>query len=98
MLFDSEEAAVKAFEDGSCDAFTSDASALAGERSRFTNPDDYIILPESISKEPLGPAVRQGDPTCSISRAGPTSRCSMPKSSASPSKNVDEMLAPTIPR
>ena len=43
------------------DAYTTDASGLAGERLRLANSDDHIILPEVISKEPLGPAVRHGD-------------------------------------
>jgi len=51
-----------AFFSGRCDAYTTDASGLAGTRvSKAPNPDDYVILPEIISKEPLAPAVRQGD-------------------------------------
>ena len=51
-----------AFFSGRCDAYTTDRSGLAGTRSgRAQNPDDYIILPEVISKEPLAPAVRHGD-------------------------------------
>jgi general L-amino acid transport system substrate-binding protein len=46
---------------GACDAFTTDASGLASSRASLPNPGDYIILPEIISKEPLGPAVRHGD-------------------------------------
>ncbi len=49
------------FKKGRCDAITSDASQLAGIRSKMTNPNDYEILPDIISKEPLGPVVRQGD-------------------------------------
>jgi general L-amino acid transport system substrate-binding protein len=45
-----------------CDAFTADISALAAARSTMNNPADHAILPEVISKEPLGPVVRQGDP------------------------------------
>jgi general L-amino acid transport system substrate-binding protein len=52
---------VKAFEAGRCDAYTVDISALAAGRLTLANPDDYVILPEVISKEPLGPWVRQGD-------------------------------------
>jgi general L-amino acid transport system substrate-binding protein len=52
---------VKAFESGRCDAYTVDISALAAGRLTLGNPDDYVILPEVISKEPLGPWVRQGD-------------------------------------
>ena len=51
-----------AFFSGRCDAYTTDSSGLAGTRvSKAPNPDDYVILPERISKEPLAPVVRQGD-------------------------------------
>ncbi|MCY4283814.1 MAG: amino acid ABC transporter substrate-binding protein [Thiotrichales bacterium] len=46
---------------GRCDVYTTDASGLAATRSTFTDPDNHIILPEIISKEPLGPATRHGD-------------------------------------
>jgi general L-amino acid transport system substrate-binding protein len=46
---------------GACDAYTTDASGLAATRATFQNPQDHIILPEIISKEPLGPLVRHGD-------------------------------------
>ncbi|MEO8242790.1 MAG: amino acid ABC transporter substrate-binding protein [bacterium] len=46
---------------GACDAFTTDASGLASTRAVLPNPADYVILPEIISKEPLGPVVRHGD-------------------------------------
>lgn len=46
---------------GACDSYTSDRSALAGTRMSFENPDDHMLLPEIISKEPLGPLVRHGD-------------------------------------
>ena len=49
------------FLSGACDAYTTDASALAAQRAGFPNPDDYVILPDIISKEPLGPLVRHGD-------------------------------------
>lgn len=53
---------VNAFAAGRCDVFTTDASGLASIRiSKMENPDDYLVLPEIISKEPLGPYVRQGD-------------------------------------
>jgi general L-amino acid transport system substrate-binding protein len=51
----------KAFFAGRCDCITSDASQLAAIRAVAPNPDDYLILPEIISKEPLSPAVRHGD-------------------------------------
>jgi general L-amino acid transport system substrate-binding protein len=46
---------------GACDAYTTDASGLAATRATFENPQDYVILPEIISKEPLAPLVRHGD-------------------------------------
>ncbi|MDP3958805.1 MAG: amino acid ABC transporter substrate-binding protein [Pseudorhodobacter sp.] len=46
---------------GACDAYTTDASGLASTRASFAAPDEHIILPEIISKEPLGPLVRHGD-------------------------------------
>jgi general L-amino acid transport system substrate-binding protein len=46
---------------GACDVYTTDKSGLAATRSTFENPDDHVILPETISKEPLGPLVREGD-------------------------------------
>jgi general L-amino acid transport system substrate-binding protein len=46
---------------GRCDAYTTDKSGLAAQRTVLPNPDDHMILPETISKEPLGPVVRQGD-------------------------------------
>ena len=46
---------------GACDTYTTDASALHGTRINLENPDDHMVLPEIISKEPLGPLVRHGD-------------------------------------
>src|SRR5215217_7157962 len=50
-----------AYDAGRCDAFTTDASGLYAERLKASNADDHIVLPEIISKEPLGIATRQGD-------------------------------------
>ncbi len=50
-----------AFNGGRCDAYTNDASSLAGFRSSQSNPEEYLLLPEIISKEPLGPVIRKGD-------------------------------------
>ena len=61
VTFATANEAVKAYDAGRCDAYTTDASALYAERLRVANPGDHIILPEIISKEPLGPAVRHGD-------------------------------------
>ena len=61
VTFATADEAVKAYDAGRCDAYTTDASALYGERLRLANSNDHIILPEIISKEPLGPVVRHGD-------------------------------------
>jgi len=51
-----------AYDNGRCDAYTTDISGLYAQRLNLKAPNDHLILPEVISKEPLGPAVRQGDP------------------------------------
>jgi general L-amino acid transport system substrate-binding protein len=61
VTFATADEATKAYDSGRCDSYTTDSSQLYSERLRLTNPDDNIVLPEIISKEPLGPAVRQGD-------------------------------------
>ncbi|WP_371056474.1 MULTISPECIES: amino acid ABC transporter substrate-binding protein [unclassified Rhodosalinus] len=53
--------ALQQYNAGACDAYTTDASGLAASRATFENPGDHVILPEIISKEPLGPLVRHGD-------------------------------------
>jgi general L-amino acid transport system substrate-binding protein len=52
---------VAGFDAGKCDTYTADVSQLYAVRLRLGNPDDAMVLPDVISKEPLGPAVRQGD-------------------------------------
>jgi general L-amino acid transport system substrate-binding protein len=76
--------AKKAYEAGRCDAMTTDISGLYAARLTIPNPDDHIVLPDVISKEPLGPAVRHGDNQWATSCAGPSMPCLMPRSSASP--------------
>lgn len=61
VVFDSPEAAHTAFFGGRCQVISTDMSELAGIRTQSPKPDDYAILPDVISKEPLGPAVRRGD-------------------------------------
>lgn len=62
VVFDTQEATNKAYFAGRCQAYTTDASGLASVRNKeATNPDDHVILPDLISKEPLGPSVRRGD-------------------------------------
>ena len=52
---------MKAYESGRCDVFTTDVSQLYAQRLKLANPNDHEVLPEVISKEPLGPMVRHGD-------------------------------------
>ena len=62
VVFDTQEATNKAYFSGRCQAYTTDASGLASVRNKeASNPDDHLVLPELISKEPLGPSVRRGD-------------------------------------
>lgn len=61
VVFEKVEEANAAYDSGRCDAYTTDQSGLYGIRLTLSAPDDHIVLPEIISKEPLGPAVRQGD-------------------------------------
>jgi len=61
VVFDTSDQTVKGFEAGRCDVLTSDQSQLYALRIKLANPNSAMILPEIISKEPLGPVVRQGD-------------------------------------
>jgi general L-amino acid transport system substrate-binding protein len=62
VVFETQEATNKAYFSGRCQAYTTDASGLASVRNKEAgNPEDHVILPELISKEPLGPSVRRGD-------------------------------------
>lgn len=61
VAFEQEQEVIKAYEDGRCDVYTTDQSGIYAQRLKLAVPDDHIVLPEIISKEPLGPLVRQGD-------------------------------------
>ena len=61
VTFATADEAIKAYDSGRCDSYTTDSSGLYGERVLLSNPNDTIVLPEIISKEPLSSAVRQGD-------------------------------------
>ncbi len=61
VVIESVEEIRTAFNSGRCDAYTNDASSLAAFRASQANPADYLLLPEIISKEPLGAVVRKGD-------------------------------------
>jgi general L-amino acid transport system substrate-binding protein len=61
VVFENNDEVNKAYEAGRCDVLTTDQSGLYATRVKLANTDEHVILPEVISKEPLGPAVRQGD-------------------------------------
>jgi general L-amino acid transport system substrate-binding protein len=61
VAIETNEEARQNYTAGRCDVYTTDASGLAATRSTFTDPENHVLLPEIISKEPLGPATRQGD-------------------------------------
>jgi len=61
VAFEKAAEVVAAYDAGRCDVYSTDASGLYANRLRLTNPDEHMVLPEIISKEPLGPVVRQGD-------------------------------------
>src|SRR5437773_12229901 len=61
IAFGTADETIKAYEAGRCDVFTTDVSQLYAEKLKLTNANDQVILPEIISKEPLGPLVRHCD-------------------------------------
>lgn len=61
VAFEKADEVVGAYDSGRCDVYTTDASGLYSQRIKFSDPSAHVVLPEIISKEPLGPAVRQGD-------------------------------------
>jgi general L-amino acid transport system substrate-binding protein len=61
VVFATADDAVKAYDSGRCDALTTDGSALYTQRMKTARPDEHVVLPDTISKEPFGVVVRQGD-------------------------------------
>lgn len=61
VTFEKNDEVVAAYDAGRCDAMSSDQSGLYADRTKLKHPEDHVVLPEKISKEPLGPAVRHGD-------------------------------------
>ena len=61
IAFNTADETIKAYEAGRCDVFTTDLSQLYAEKLKLATPGEHVILPEIISKEPLGPLVRHGD-------------------------------------
>ena len=61
VTIETNDEARQNYSSGRCDVYTTDASGLAATRSTFSDPENHVVLPEIISKEPLGPATRHGD-------------------------------------
>jgi general L-amino acid transport system substrate-binding protein len=61
LVFEKSDEALRAYQADRCDSYTTDASGLYSVRLQMSKPDDHVVLPDIISEEPLGPAVRQGD-------------------------------------
>ena len=61
VVFEKADEVVNAYDEGRCDTYTTDKSGLAAQRTKLADPDAHVVLPETISKEPLGPVVREGD-------------------------------------
>jgi len=61
VAFEKADEVVAAYDAGRCDVYTTDQSGLAAQRLKLGSPNDHVVLPEVISKEPLGPVVRHGD-------------------------------------
>jgi len=61
VTFEKADEVLAAYDTGRCDVFTTDRSSLAAQRTKLKDPEAHLVLPEIISKEPLGPVVRHGD-------------------------------------
>ena len=83
--------------EGRCDVYTTDASGLAATRSTFTDPESHVILPEIISKEPLGPATRHGDDQWSDIVTWVLNATVTAEEKGVTSANVDEMKSSNDP-
>jgi len=97
VVFEKNNEALAAYNSGRCDAYTTDASGLYAERLKLGNPTEHIVLADIISKEPLGPSVRQGDAAWgNIVRWVHYAMLNAEELGVT-SKNVDEMLTSSNP-
>ncbi|MCQ9615493.1 amino acid ABC transporter substrate-binding protein [Paenalcaligenes niemegkensis] len=92
VVINNPEEAMRSFTAERCDGFTTDKSGLASMRATQGNPDDFVILPEDFSKEPLGPMVRQGDEEWFLMVRWVLNAMNEAEEYGIDSKNVDEML------
>lgn len=97
VVFDSPEQSIAGFEAGRCDVLSSDASQLYAQLMQLADPNMAVVLPEIISKEPLGPAVRQGDdPWFNIVKWSLFAMLNAEEYAVN-SENVDEMVSSENP-
>ncbi len=92
VAFESADEATVLYDQGRCDVYTTDVTGLAARRSALSKPADHMVLPEVISKEPLGPAVRQGDDQWTDINRYVLNALLSAEELGITSKNVDEML------
>lgn len=92
IAFEKNNEVIAAYDAGRCDAYTTDASGLYAERLKLKAPNDHLILPEIISKEPLGPLVNQGDQQWSDLVRWTLFALVNAEELGVTSKNVDQML------
>lgn len=92
VVYESSDEATVIYDTGRCDVYTTDTSGLAARRTTLSKPADHMILPEVISKEPLGPAVRQGDQQWSDIVRWTLFALVNAEEMGITSKNVDEMM------
>src|SRR6185369_982004 len=97
VAFEQEQEVLKAYEDGRCDVYTTDQSGIYAQRLKLAQPDDHVVLPEIISKEPLGPLVRQGDDAWFTINKWVYFALLNAEELGVTSKNVDEMLKSSNP-
>jgi len=97
VAFEKADEVVAAYDAGRCDVYTTDRSGIAAQRTKLSKPDDHVVLPEQISKEPLGPLVRSGDSEWGdIARW--TLNCMINAEEAGiTSENVEEMMSSENP-
>lgn len=97
VVINSPDEAMRSYEGGRCDAFTTDKSGLATVRATLPNPENHVILPEDFSKEPLGPMVRQGDDEWFMVVRWALNAMLEAEEYGITSKNLDEMVKSTNP-
>lgn len=101
VVFEDNDKTASAYDEGRCDGFTTDKSGLVATLTKLTNPDEHMILEETMSKEPLAGAVFQGDPVWADAVRWVVFGLIQAEESGVTSQNVDEMMGssdPTIKR